>query len=64
MASYFNLTLDTLAPTGLTVKLNGEDIYTTTTSVTMTLTLTDGNTTGYQMKIWGVDGVAEEGSAS
>lgn len=64
MASYFNLTLDTLAPAGLTVKLNGEDIYTTTTSVTMTLTLTDGNTTGYQMKIWGVDGVAEEGSAS
>ena len=64
MASYFNLTLDTLAPAGLTVKLNGEDIYTTTASVTMTLTLTDSNTTGYQMKIWGVDGVAEEESAS
>lgn len=64
MASYFNLTLDTLAPAGLTVKLNGEDIYTTTTSVTMTLTLTDGDTNGYQMKIWGVDGVANEKSAS
>ena len=64
MASYFNLTLDTLAPAGLTVKLNGEDIYTTTASVTMTLTLTDSNTTGYQMKIWGVDGVANEQNAS
>lgn len=64
MASYFNLTLDTLAPAGLTVKLNGEDIYTTTAIVEMALTLTDGNTTGYQMKVWGVDGVENEESAT
>ena len=64
MASYFNLTLDTLAPAGLTVKLNGEDIYTTTAVVEMALTLTDGDTTGYQMKVWGIDGVADEESAS
>ena len=64
MASYFNLTLDTLAPSGLTVKLNGDDIYTTSTTVTMALTLTDQETTGYQMKVWGVDGVADEESAS
>lgn len=64
MASYFNLTLDTLAPAGLAVQLNGDDIYTTTPSVELTLTLTDSPTTGYQMKIWGVEGVADEGSAS
>ena len=64
MASYFNLTLDTLAPAGLAVQLNGDDIYTTTPSVELTLTLTDSPTTGYQMKIWGVDGVTDEGSAS
>lgn len=64
MASYFNLTLDTLAPAGLAVQLNGDDIYTTTPSVELTLTLTDSPTTGYQMKIWGVEGVKDEGSAS
>lgn len=64
MASYFNLTLDTLAPAGLSVKLNGDDIYTTMAAVELALTLTDGDTTGYQMKIWGVDGVADEESAS
>ena len=64
MASYFNLTLDTLAPAGLAVHLNGDDIYTTTATVQMTLDLTDGVTTGYQMKIWGVEGVEDEGSAT
>lgn len=64
MASYFNLTLDTLAPAGLAVQLNGDDIYTTTPSVELTLTLTDSPTTGYQMKIWGVEGVTDEDSAS
>ena len=64
MASYFNLTLDTMAPAGLAVQLNGDDIYTTTPSVELTLTLTDSPTTGYQMKIWGVEGVKDEGSAS
>lgn len=64
MASYFNLTLDTLAPSGLAVHLNGDDIYTTTATVQMTLDLTDAVTTGYQMKIWGVEGVEDEGSAT
>lgn len=64
MASYFNLTLDTLAPSGLTAKINGDDIYTTTTSVELTLTLTDAVTTGYQMKIWGIDGVDDEETAT
>lgn len=64
MASYFNLTLDTTAPSGLVVKVNGDDIYATSTAATLTLTMTDGDPTGYQMKIWGVEGVADEGSAS
>lgn len=64
MASYFNLTLDTTAPSGLVAKVNGDDIYATSTAATLTITMTDGVTTGYQMKIWGVEGVAEEASAS
>lgn len=64
MASYFNLTLDTLAPAGLAATLNDGAIYTTTATVTLGLTLTDDVTTGYQMKIWGVDGVDDEASAA
>lgn len=64
MASYFNLALDTTAPSGLSVKINGDDIYTTTTAVTLALTLTDEETTGYQMKIWGINGVEDEETAT
>lgn len=64
MASYFNLTLDTLAPSGLSVQINGDDIYTTVATVELTLSLDDLETTGYQMKIWGVKGVDSEESAS
>lgn len=64
MASFFNLTLDTTAPTGLTLSINSGAIYTTSTSVNLTIGLEDETTTGYQMKIWGTDGVADEGSAS
>lgn len=63
MASFFNLTLDTLAPAGLTAKVNDDALYTTTQAVTLKLTLTDADTTGYQMKIWGIDGVDDEASA-
>ena len=64
MASYFNLTLDTLAPSGLVVQLNGDDIYTTTPTVDLTLSLDDLETTGYQMKVWGIDGVGDEETAT
>lgn len=64
MASFFNLTLDTLAPAGLTAALNDGAIYTTSPAVALKLTLGDTDTTGYQMKIWGIDGVADEASAS
>lgn len=63
MASFFNLTLDTLAPEGLTVTLNDGAEYTTSATVTLKLTLTDKETTGYQMKIWGIDGVSDEETA-
>ncbi len=64
MASYFNLTLDTLAPSGLSLSINGGADYTTSASVTLTIGVADGITTGYQMKIWGIDGIAAEGAAS
>lgn len=64
MASFFHLTLDTLAPAGLGVTLNDDALYTTSAAVTLGLTLGDADTTGYQMKIWGVSGVNDEASAA
>jgi hypothetical protein len=64
MASFFNLTLDTTAPAGLTLKLNNGAAYATSTAVTATIGLTDSVTTGYQMKIWGVAGAATESEAA
>lgn len=62
--SYFNLSLDTLPPSGLTVALNGGAVYTASASVTLTVTISDTNTAGYQMKVWGVSGKAAEAGAS
>ena len=64
MASYFNLTLDTLAPSGLTLAINDGALYATSTAVKLTIAVEDESTTGYQMKIWGIDRVADESSAS
>ena len=64
MASYFNLTLDTLAPRGLTIKLNNGSQYTTSKSVTLGIVLTDASTVGYQMKVWGVNGAETEADAT
>lgn len=64
MASFFNLILDTLAPSNLAVKLNNGALYTSSVNATLGVTVDDGDTTGYQMKIWGVDGVEDEQSAS
>lgn len=64
MASYFNITLDTTAPSGLTLSINDGALYATSTAVKLTIGLSDEVTTGYQMKIWGIDGVDEEASAS
>lgn len=64
MASYFNLVLDTLAPQGLTVKLNNGSQYTTSKNVTLSISVSDTATSGYQMKVWGIDGASSEDSAS
>lgn len=64
MASYFNLTLDTLAPAGLTVLINDGALFTTQQAVTLKTTMTDVDTTGYQMKVWGVDGAETEDAAT
>lgn len=64
MASYFNLVLDTLAPQGLAVKLNNGSQYTTSKNVTLSISVSDTSTSGYQMKVWGIDGASSEDSAS
>ena len=60
MASYFNLTLDTLAPTISAFTINGGAAVTTSTTVTLAITSADAAA----MKIWGINGVANEASAS
>lgn len=64
MASYFNLVLDTTAPSGLTLSINDGAMYASSTAVKLTIGLDDEVTSGYQMKIWGIDGVDSETSAS
>ena len=64
MASFFNLTLDTLAPSGLAVTLNDGATYTTSTAVTLKLSVTDSDTTGYQIKVWGTSAASSETEAS
>ena len=63
MASYFNLTLDTLAPQGLTIKLNNGSQYTTNKTVQLSVNVTDESAEGYQMKVWGIEGVDTESAA-
>lgn len=63
MASFFNLTLDTLAPSGLALLLNDGATYTTTQAITLKLELGDADTTGYQMKVWGTSAAATEADA-
>lgn len=64
MASYFNLILDTLAPNGLSLLINSGAQYTTSTEVQLTISCDDDPTKNYQMKIWGIDGVTSEDTAS
>jgi hypothetical protein len=53
MASFFNLTLDTVAPGGVSLVLAGGAAYTASRDITATIGTSDGVTTGYQMKVWG-----------
>lgn len=64
MASYFNLTLDTTAPAGVTLSINNDDLYTTTPTVNLAIGCSDGDTTGYQMQIWGTATAQSQEQAS
>lgn len=52
-ASSFNVVLDTTAPGGAALALNGNASYTTSVDITAALTTTDNPVTGYQILIWG-----------
>ena len=65
MASYFNLTLDTIAPSGLVLTINGGVSTVTSTSATLGISVSDGNTSGYSMLIYGdVGSGLTEGTAT
>lgn len=64
MASFFRLTLDTLAPSGLSVSINSGATTCTSRAVTLSVSVSDSDTTGYQIKIWGIDGASTESAAS
>lgn len=55
MAAYFNLTLDTTAPAGVSISINAGAAYATSQTVTATIATTDsgGAPTGYQMIVYG-----------
>lgn len=63
MASFFNLTLDTAAPAGLSLTINDGAIYATSVAVNLKINISDPDTSGYQMKIWGIDGIESEDAA-
>lgn len=55
MATFTTVTLDTTAPTWDTtpVSINSGAAFTTSQDVTVAISITDGTTTGYQIKVWG-----------
>jgi hypothetical protein len=53
MSSFFNLTLDTTAPAGVSLSINSGAAYATAQLVTCAISTSDVSTVGYQMKIWG-----------
>jgi hypothetical protein len=53
MANFVYITLDTTAPTNPTISISGGAIFATAQLVNLTISVGDGTTTGYQMKIWG-----------
>lgn len=65
MASFFNLTLDTIAPSGVSIIIDNGATYATKSAVSVKIATSDTDTTGYQMKIWGdITAAATEGAAT
>lgn len=59
-ASYVTVTLDTTGPASPTVSIDSGATYATDQTVTLTIGTADGDTTGYQMKVYGdVDEAAD-----
>ena len=63
MSAYINLTLDTIGPSGVTVKINGDETKATSTAAQLTISCADTDLTGYQMKIWGTASAPTESEA-
>lgn len=53
MPAHFNIRLDTTAPQGAVLELAGGAATVASKSVPVSLTTTDPDTTGYQIKLWG-----------
>lgn len=53
MSNYVNLELDTLGPQGVSVKINEGETTTNINVINLTVSCTDEDLTGYQMKVWG-----------
>lgn len=53
MPNYFNLTLDTTGPANPSISIESGAQYATQQLVSCGIGTSDGDTTGYQMKIWG-----------
>ena len=63
MANYINITLDTIGPSGVSVLINGNADKVTSTAVTLDISCSDADLTGYQMKIWGIASALTESDA-
>lgn len=61
--SFFNLTLDTTSPQNFSFTINDGAAYTAQKEVSLAFTMDDGDTSGYQIKIWGINGTDGEDSA-
>jgi hypothetical protein len=53
MATTFTVTLDTTAPATVDIQINASAAYSAARDVVANISCSDGDTTGYQMKIWG-----------
>lgn len=53
MSNFFNLVLDTTAPSGVSISLENGATYATGQIINAIIATSDPDTTGYQMKIWG-----------
>lgn len=64
MASFFNLFLDTIAPSNAKFTINDGALYAGTNKLNLKFSVDDTDTDGYQVKIWGTQDAATETSAT